>query len=232
MGWLGWLFLLAGLYVVVVAVRGGIQLVSWFIDEYIVEPRAIAHPKDELPQRPHEQDSAPRAKKVAKAQGQADHKNGTSRAPVQDVAAMLSTSHSGGLRWRLKTLFFRRDYGFWVAAALSEEDRERKVGYLSKALRLNPAYLPAWGMKGNALLDLGRYQEAEPCFDRSLEIHPSAMVWYKKGRCCHHGGRREEALRCLAEALKMCPSQDRQLLDDVTRMRSLVEDELRFAKSP
>ena len=73
-------------------------------------------------------------------------------------------------------------------------------------------------MKGNTLFELGRYDEALECFDKSLEIHPSALMWYKKGLCCHHAGRRQEALQCLDEALEKCSDRDRQLLEDVTRM--------------
>ena len=44
-----------------------------------------------------------------------------------------------------------KGYDYWVACALAEEDPGRKIRYLTKALTLNPDYLPAWGLKGNAL---------------------------------------------------------------------------------
>ena len=37
--WVGWLIILAGLYVVYLIVRALVELVSWFIDEFVVEPR-------------------------------------------------------------------------------------------------------------------------------------------------------------------------------------------------
>ena len=38
MSWFGWLILLAGLYLLIVLLRGTIQLVSWLVQEYIIEP--------------------------------------------------------------------------------------------------------------------------------------------------------------------------------------------------
>jgi tetratricopeptide (TPR) repeat protein len=131
----------------------------------------------------------------------------------------------------LRTATVRKGYDYWVASALAEEDRQAKVRYLSKALQLNPAYHPAWGMKGNALFELGKYDDAIECFDKSLELHPSALVWYRKGLCCYHKGRREESLQCFGKALKECPAHDRPLVEDVTRMKRLVEEELRCAKA-
>ena len=107
-----------------------------------------------------------------------------------------------------------------------------KVRYLSKALRLNPAYHPAWGMKGNALFELGKYDEAMESFDKSLELHPSALVWYRKGLCFYHTRRRQESLRCFDKAMEECPAHDRPLSADLTHMRSLVEEELRCAGTP
>ena len=129
----------------------------------------------------------------------------------------------------LRTRLASKGYDSWVASALAEEDPITKIEYLSKALRLNPTYLPAWGLKANALFGLKRYEEAIACFEKSLEMHPTALAWYKKGICCHHLGRREETLRCFDMALKACPGEDRQLFEDAARMKKQVEDELRGA---
>jgi hypothetical protein len=64
-----------------------------------------------------------------------------------------------------------------------------------------------------------------------LELHPSALTWHKKGDCCHHLGKPEEALQCFHKALETCSDQDRQLHDDVARTIRLVEHELRGAKA-
>ena len=68
-----------------------------------------------------------------------------------------------------KGLFARKHYDYWVARALAEQNPRRKVEYLSKALALDPSYLPAWGLKATALFNLERYEEALACFDKVLQ---------------------------------------------------------------
>ncbi|MCL4854957.1 MAG: tetratricopeptide repeat protein, partial [Bryobacteraceae bacterium] len=123
----------------------------------------------------------------------------------------------------LKIRMLSRGYEYWVGLALSEDDLTIKVEYLSKALKLNPTYMAAWGMKGNALLELARYEEAIECFDKCIEVSPSGTTWYKRALCCDHLKKREEAIRCLRKAME--GSQDRQLLEDASRMRKLLEDD-------
>jgi tetratricopeptide (TPR) repeat protein len=219
MSWLGWLFLLAGLYVLVAAVRGLVQIVSWLIDEYVIEPRAMQRPKEEPPQRPEARKSAPPQQKPDAKQER--RSNRVRRRP----------SPWGKWLKSLKTAVARKGFDYWVACALAEDDRQAKVRHLSKALQLNPTYHPAWGMKGNALFELGKYDEAIECFNRSLELHASALVWYRKGLCCYHKGQRRESLPCFDKALNECPAHDRPLLEDVTRMKRLVEEELRCAEA-
>jgi tetratricopeptide (TPR) repeat protein len=225
MTWVGWLFLLAGLYVLVVVVRGMIQFVSWLLEEYVPEKRSPEHPKEEP--------SAARASQEHNGpEEHADPKRESRCFAPKTGSQVRKSSRWNRLLKSLKTAGVRKGYDYWVACALSEEDGETKVRHLSRALRLNPAYHPAWGMKGNALFELGRYDEAAECFDQSLQLHPSALVWYRKGLCCHHAGKRIEALRCLDAALEKCPSQDRQLVEDIARTRKLVEDELRCRAAP
>jgi tetratricopeptide (TPR) repeat protein len=218
MSWVGWLFLLAGLYVLLVVVRGIVQFVSWWVEEYIVEPRAIGHRNEKSPQRPQEQIPTPAVEKRETKPQHADERKESPRVPVRSVSRVRRPTRLGGWLKSLKLAVLTKGYDYWVGCALSEEDRELKIRYLSKALKSNPAYLPAWGMKGNTLFELGRYDEALECFDQAMEIHPSALMWYKKGLCCYRAGRRQEALQCLDEALEKCPGHDRQLLEDVTRM--------------
>jgi len=116
-----------------------------------------------------------------------------------------------------------KGYDYWVACALAEEDPAMKVEFLSKALKVNPSYLPAWGLKGTALLGLERYGEALECFDKSLETHPSALAWHRKGVCCYHLGRREEARQCFDRALETCPAQDHELAEETARMKKLLD---------
>ncbi len=119
---------------------------------------------------------------------------------------------------------FRGRYDYWVGAALAAEgDPGKQVKYLTRALAINPGYLPAWGLKANALLALERYQEAMECFEKVLESDPNPLSWYEKGLCCYHLGRFQEAVQCFDKALADCPDANRKLRGDALHHRSLAE---------
>jgi tetratricopeptide (TPR) repeat protein len=233
MSWISWLFLLAGLYLLVVLVRGAVQFVSWCVEEYIFQPTKVRHRDEKSPHQPAEVRSKA-ASERRRTEGQHDEGGRAAvRVAVKSAVAVKSVgqtrrpSRVGRFLKLLKVKIFTGSYEHWVESALSESDLAIKVEYLSKALKLNPTYLPALGMKGYALFELERYAEAVECFDKCLEANPNALTRYKKGICCYRVRRREEALKCLSQAMEECAGQDRLLLEDVSRMKKLVEDELR-----
>lgn len=118
-------------------------------------------------------------------------------------------------------------YGKWVASGLSEKDPEKKAIYYSKALYLNPKSAPAWGLKGSALMDLGRYDEAVGCFDKVLEIRSDANGWYNKGLCLYYLKRYKESIECFNKTLETCRDKDHQLLEDALHNKNLAEENLR-----
>jgi tetratricopeptide (TPR) repeat protein len=94
-------------------------------------------------------------------------------------------------------------------------------------LALNPGYEPAWGLKANTLLKMERYAEALPCFEKVLELQPSATAWYKKGLCCYHLKRREAALEGFRRAMATCQEGTPDWLKDAAKKKDLLEEELR-----
>ncbi|MGO9446731.1 MAG: tetratricopeptide repeat protein [Thiobacillaceae bacterium] len=169
MPWIQFLLLLAVVYVVVLVVRGIIQFVPWFLETF-VEPRQLARPKKNPPPRPdgtgRASSSVPRREQGGLAVG------------YKQKVAFAAVGASSGLMelfGRLTKLFVRKDYTYWVTSALGEMAPEKKVKYCSRALQLNPGYEPAWGLKANTLLELKRYEEAVPCFDKVLEMRPKAL---------------------------------------------------------
>jgi tetratricopeptide (TPR) repeat protein len=227
MTWVGWLFLLAGIYVLVIVLRAALELVSWFREEYITGPRELRRLKEKPTERLHRPKlTAASETHERKSDGGTD-RHQVSPVPAGSVGRARRPSPLARLMKSLKTVVARKGYDYWVASALSEEDPDLKIRYLSKALKLDPTYVPAWGLKGNALFGLGRYEEAMECFDKSLEVHPSALMWYRKGLCCYHLKRHGDAIGCFHHALETCPHQDRQLMEDASRMKELAEDESR-----
>lgn len=228
MSWIGWLLLVALIALAIVVLRGIAQLVSWVVEQFIVEPRELrrAEAKQQAGRAEHQ-----RVLQEREASRRPSEREGRGRRiPPKTVAKARSSSRLGRLVKRLKMLVAPKSLEFWVASALSEDDVRTKIQYLSQALRLDSAYRPAWGMKGNALFGLGQYQEAAECFTRSLQLQPSASAWHAKGLCCHRSGQSHEALECFQNALAICPDEDRELSSDIARMIGLVQGELRERK--
>ncbi len=57
-----------------------------------------------------------------------------------------------------------------------------------KALEIDPSYEKAWFAMGWALFDIGKYEEAIECFDKTLEINPENK---------EAAAKRQEALKAL-----------------------------------
>ena len=59
---------------------------------------------------------------------------------------------------------------------------------------------------GNALYDLGRYEEAIVSYDKALEIKPDLHeAWYNRGIALGNLGRLEEAIASYDKALEFKP---------------------------
>ncbi len=227
MPWVELLLLMAVIYVVVLVVWGIIQFMHWFIENF-VEPRRLARPEKKLKPQSDNTNSASLSPSVSNRK-----EVGTDVGQKGKVVlpALTATSRPTGLLELLKRLFKRKDFTYWVGFALGETDHDKRVTYCSKALRLNPDYEPAWGLKANSLLELKRYEEAIPCFDKVLEMRPRSTAWYKKGLCCYHLRRYDEAISCFDKALAACADKDRQLADGISRYKKLTEEAILSADS-
>ena len=76
------------------------------------------------------------------------------------------------------------------------------------------------------LLDLKRYEEAVPCFDKVLDMHPNSLAWHSKGLCCYHMQRHREAIACFDKALAACAGKDRRLADEAAHHKKLAQEAL------
>jgi tetratricopeptide (TPR) repeat protein len=230
-GWVQWLFLFGGIYLAVVVVRGLVQFVSWFFEDSLGSRRRRRWREDEARAAHHE----PQAAGHPHSGGHRKENQEPPRYPnpVALALAIFSPAHWFA-EWAdtLKVLFLRGSYDSWVGRALRETDPRKKVADLSKALALNPGYEPAWGLKANTLLKMERYAEALECFEKALELQPSATAWYKKGLCCYHLKRREAALDCFRRAMASCKEGAPDWLKDAAKKKDLLEEELRHQESP
>jgi tetratricopeptide (TPR) repeat protein len=219
MSWPGLLILLAGLYVVVVVLRGIIDFAAWCADEHFSGSRG---------QRERKRKTSKGLRTPKPLRQNTDNEHAGTAQPITTPAAGVAPARRrlslfAQLRKRLDLLRGSNRYDHWVGCALAEDDPNLKIEYLSKALKLNPAYLPAWGLKAHILFEMGRFQEARECFDKSLAIQASALAWYRKGLCCHRLGCGEEAAHCFRETMRTA-HDDPQLMEDAARMMKLVEN--------
>ena len=80
-------------------------------------------------------------------------------------------------------------YHIRLCEAISDPYRLRQAIYVifryrmrSKALEIDPNDADAWNNKGNALYNLGNYNEAIECYNQTLKIDPNYInAWYNKG---------------------------------------------------
>jgi tetratricopeptide (TPR) repeat protein len=222
--WLGWLFLLAGIYLLIVVLRGGLGILGLFFGDSAARPSRGKPGGKGSAGDAHAPGTA-----LVSAAAAAEKKGPKNQKPVRKPRAALSSADIQRAQYRsggpglFHRLFAHKTFDYYVAAALADEDLRRKVEHCAKALKLNPGYVPAWGLKANTLLELGEYTAALECFERILELDPNPIAWYKKGLCFRCLNRWDEAIECFQQAMQTC-SNDRQLFQDASREKQLVEE--------
>ncbi|MFH5924498.1 tetratricopeptide repeat protein [Roseomonas xinghualingensis] len=93
------------------------------------------------------------------------------------------------------------------AAALARLDRHAEAEAADRAaLRTNEASGEAWNGRGNALVELGRFEEALECFTRADDLHPgNRSISYNRGNALRGLGRHEEAIQAFRRAQSIDP---------------------------
>lgn len=214
--WLGWLFIIFVLYLLVVLARGVFQFIYWMFEDSIEGYRE---------RRRQARRTAPRRGAQRERESQSVARPARKPSPGSSPDSRHSSA-IGKLPKLLKLALGRKSYDYWMTCALAEQDPQLKVEFLTKAVKQNPSYAPAWVLKANALYDSGRYREALDCYSQALELHSTPLIWYKRGLCCHRLHQPQEAIAALGKALTECRNEDRELAEDVRRMKKQLEAEL------
>ncbi len=93
-----------------------------------------------------------------------------------------------------------------LGEVVEDESPEDAEAAYARCLKFNPRNLACWISRGNALLTLGRYNEALVCYDRALAIRNDLpMIWNNRGIALKHMGKYDEALRSYNMALDIDP---------------------------
>lgn len=219
MTWVTWLLLIFAFYLLLLLARGIYQFIYWLFEDRIEDWREA---------RRHAARAASYRERHRAAAASGHKEEAPSPRPARPPGSSVSRApqHSSGigkLSKLLKLALGGKSYDYWVSCALVEQDQGMKVEFLTKAVQRNATYAPAWVMKANALYESKRYAEALECYAKALELHPAPLIWYKKGLCCHHLDRPQEAIELMAKALAECRNDDRELAEEVRRMKKQVE---------
>jgi len=81
-----------------------------------------------------------------------------------------------------------------------------ETGEVIKPMELKDLEVWEWHSKGYNLHNIERFDEADCCFDKALELNPhDAEIWFSKGNNLNSLGRFDEAIRCHDKALELNP---------------------------
>ena len=90
--------------------------------------------------------------------------------------------------------------------AAETRDYQSAVDLFGKAIAVNPNIAIAYNNRGNALLDLGRLDEARASYDKALALKPDyAEAYYNRGNALLDLKRLDEALASYDKALALNP---------------------------
>jgi type II protein arginine methyltransferase len=78
-----------------------------------------------------------------------------------------------------------------------------------RAVKLDPASVPAWITRGHCLKALRRVEDALTSYKKANRIRPSAEAWLHSGLTHLDVGRHQEAIDCLTQAIGLAPELPR-----------------------
>lgn len=88
------------------------------------------------------------------------------------------------------------------------EEFDLAIEKYSAAICLDPNYSEYHNERGNLLLKLGRFEEADRDYRRAIALGPPYFeVWSNLGQCCRSRGRMEEAIAAYDRSLDLNPDQ-------------------------
>jgi tetratricopeptide (TPR) repeat protein len=225
MTWIGWILVTVALALVVIVLQGAFQVVASLVDRYTGERRSRSQAHEAMAHRPSDAKSTALASMHAPELAPPAERTTVRAIHNGHAAEIKKPSFFAWLLKMFKIASAGKRYDHWVSLAIAERDLATKVKYLAKALELDPTYIPGWGLKASALCELNRFEEAIACFDKLIELQPSAFVWYHKADCCHRLERHDDALRSVNKALAVCSKQDAQLYEQILHLRQVLHDE-------
>jgi tetratricopeptide (TPR) repeat protein len=115
----------------------------------------------------------------------------------------------------------------WRELGYKATDLEEQIKCYTKAIELDPKSTMAWNNKGNALNNMGKYEDAIKCFDKAIELDPEdEYAWNRKGTALKNMRKYEDSIKCFDRILNL------NILDDSAwKERSEVFEKLGKTKN-
>ncbi|MCF6149962.1 MAG: tetratricopeptide repeat protein [Candidatus Kuenenia sp.] len=116
-------------------------------------------------------------------------------------------------------------YGNLAAICLLTNRRREAVGFLRKALKINPKYPEAYNNFGIALEEQGKIYSAIKSYRRAIELNPQYIVAYSNlGSILQKQGRTDEAVAVYHKVLKLkVPGKEKESKNILHLARLLLE---------
>ena len=113
---------------------------------------------------------------------------------------------------------------------LQENDAEKALALISRALQVNPLFAEAYSNQGLALEKLHRFEEALASHERAIALKPNdAQAYNNKGESLRSMGQLDKALGCYDRAIAIKPdyalaySNRGMVLDQLSRFEEALE---------
>lgn len=125
------------------------------------------------------------------------------------VALARLGNHKDAILYFNRALRLREDYpealNNKACCLLESGEKEEALKILARTAEISPSYL-LWNNEGHLHLELGEFEEARNCFDRSIaENEELPEAWYGKGFALERMGKDEEAIPCYKKAGSLHP---------------------------
>jgi tetratricopeptide (TPR) repeat protein len=96
---------------------------------------------------------------------------------------------------------------YWVgfgAGVAVRKNYEKAIQCFDRALEHDPTYIPAYGFKGEILMEMKKYEDALNTFNLAIKIDSkNAQIWYHKGLALRYLTRYNEAIKCFEKAIEL-----------------------------
>ena len=93
-----------------------------------------------------------------------------------------------------------------IGSIKNTDDPYEKIALCNEGIKINDRTAILWGLKGEFLYYMHKYEEARSCYERVINLDPdNDVVWFNRGVILKTLGKVEDALKCFEKALSLNP---------------------------